>query len=366
MAGTRPWVLLSKPVRAPFRDGTSVLVRNLVQALPPSLRILYFGDPDAPVRALPGEVLDAPAFGYQPRLRDKARILARLASPRLARSPIHSFFAPNRLSATVLAGLGRLPPRPIMQTLPASTGAPAIAPLLRRLDRVVVTSRWGRRRLLDAGLAEHQVVCIYPGVAPSPDPREVASSERRSVLFAGDLDLEVVSRLVRLAARLEGSDWQLVIASRPKGPEHASARARLASDLAGPRRAGRVVLHGEVPNFRSLLDEAAIQVYLATHARRKVDLPLVLLEGLAAGVPAAVLDSPPVSELAQIAHDSGHEAVVPLDGRDFDRGLDTLMAVLQHPDRLAALRPPALALAHAHFSASAMADAYLRQYEALA
>lgn len=366
MAGRRPWVLLSKPVREPVRDGTTALVRTLVRALPRSRPVIYFGDPHAPLRA-GDHVLAAPALGYQPRRRDKARLLGRLLDPRLARHPLHAFFAANRASAMVLAGLRRIRSRPVMLTLPASTGAEAVAPLLRGLDRVVVTSAWGRQQLLAAGLPLARVACIPPGVElPPPGPaRPLPLPRRTTVLFAGDLDPTVVDRLVMLAARLGQTGRRLVVASRPKGPEHAAARDRLARALRAELRAGRVELHGELYDLGARFDQAALQVYLASHARRKVDLPLVLLEGLARGVPAAVLDAPPVSELVAIAARVGHEAVVALDGRDLGRSLDALVDRLESPARLVALGDQARPLVQDAFDARAMAQAYLREYEAL-
>ena len=167
------WVLVCKPIRAPFRDGTSVLVRNLLQAMPAEVELIYFGDPAAPIRGSSDRVVAATGMRYQPSLSDKARLLGHLLTPSLSRAPLHSFFAANRASSRALDVLARVPRRrPTMQTLPASTGAEALAGLLDRLDRVVVTSDWGRRRLIEAGVGADRVARIYPGVAV---PEEVSA-----------------------------------------------------------------------------------------------------------------------------------------------------------------------------------------------
>ena len=87
------WVLVCKPIRAPFRDGTSVLVRNLLQAMPAEVELIYFGDPAAPIRGPSDRVVAATGMRYQPSLSDKARLLGHLLTPSLSRAPLHSFFA---------------------------------------------------------------------------------------------------------------------------------------------------------------------------------------------------------------------------------------------------------------------------------
>lgn len=357
----RPWVLLCKPVRAPFRDGTSVLVRNLVQALPAEHRRIYFGDPSAPLRP-DDRVLSAAAMAYQPTLTDKARMFAALLGPRLAGLPVHSFFAANRSSAAALVVARRVPlRRVVLQTLPASTGAETIAGALRRVDHVVVPSDWGRERLIEAGLPAARVSRIYPGVpAPTDLPEQ---PQRESVLFAGDLDEAVAGHLVRVARALERTPWRLDIATRPKGEGHQKALAWLEAELASALAAGRVRLLGEVSSMAELFDAAAIQLYLADHARRKVDLPFALLEGMARGVPAAILDAPPVSELLACAAQEGLEVGVPLDPQS-DPG-EALRAVVDDPARLEAMGVAARELIRRRFSAEIMAAAYLERYAAL-
>ncbi|MCA9706516.1 MAG: glycosyltransferase [Myxococcales bacterium] len=335
----RPWILLCKPVRAPFRDGTSVLVRNMLQAMPADVPLAYFGDPAAPVRAAGDEVLPAGAMAYQPRLVDKARMLGRLATPRLSRLPIHSFFAANRASSQALEVLRRVPRRrAVMQTLPASTGAPAVARWLGRLDRVIVTSEWGRRSLVEAGLGEDRVARIYPGIDVPEALAGPPVDQRRTILFAGDLDPEVGERLIEVARALRGApQWRLEIATRPKGEAHAQVRRHLEQTLGAAIEGGQVSLLGEVPQMTELFDRAALQLYLASHARRKVDLPLVLLEGLARGVPVAIVDAQPVGELLAVARDRQQEIGLALDPARFGDAAASLLEALDDPARLRAM-----------------------------
>lgn len=364
-----PWVLLSKPLRPPYRDGTSVLVRNLLRRLPPARAVVYFGDPGAPVRPHGDRVLAAAAMGWQPHALDKAAMLARLVGPGLARHPIHAFFAANRSSSLVLGALQRLPRRRVvLHTLPASAGAEALVRWLDRLDAVIVTSDHGRQRLVEAGLAEARVRRIYPGVEPEPDALAGEPLERRrTVLFAGDLDPAVVERLVAVARGLARSpEWRLELAVRPKAYRDAELRRTLAERLGPAIAAGRVRLRGEVEDMPALVRSAAIQLYLADHARRKVDIPFALLEGMAAGVPVAVVDAPPVAEVLALGDLHQMPAGLRLPAHDPNAGADALVELLSRPAELAALGAGARALSCDHFSAQAMARQYQHEHARLA
>lgn len=365
---SRPWLQLCKPLRAPFRDGTTVLVRNLITALPLEVEVAYFGDPARPLRPIGDSVIAAAAMPYQPSVTDKLARLAQAVSPRLGHLPIHAWFAANPSSSRALAGLRRLPRRrPVVHTLPASTGAEAIVDSLARVDRVVVTSDWGRARLIAAGLADDRVARIHPGLTvpdPAPGP---AIHERRSLLYAGDLEPDVGERLIAVAEMLrDHAPWRLTIASRPKGEAHARVRAELARRLGTDIDRGRVELFGEVADIDALFDRAAVQLYLAHHARRKVDLPLALLEGLARGVPVAIVDADPVAELLAVAREACLDVGVALDPHRFTDAVRTLPELLEDRERLTAMADAAPRLVRRRFSAARAAERYRRYYLELA
>lgn len=362
-----PWLLLCKPVRAPFRDGTSVLVRNLLRALPSSFEAVYFGDPHAPIRRRGDRVLPASPLRYQPSLLDKVGIFARTLAPNQARLPIHGFFAANTNSSRALELLRRTPRRrPVIQTLPASTGAERVAGMLARLDRVIVSSNWGRARLIDAGLDPGRVVPIHPGVELPPTLETAPLPARRSLLVAGDLDPAVGQRLIALARALESrNDWCLDIATRPKGEQHEAVHRRLTQALQPALAAGRVRLHGEVEDMNALFDRAALQLYLADHARNKVDIPFVLLEGMARGVPVAIVDAKPVAELLELATSAKLDVGLRLGNTlgSADASTQALFAALDDPQRLEQMGSGARTLVERHFSASQMAASYHSLYE---
>lgn len=364
------WLLLCKPLRAPLRDGTTVLAAELVRALPPELEVAYLGDPDAPLRRGLDRVLPAPAIGYAPGLRDRARLFTTLVSPGLRKLPVHLFFSPSRMVSGLLAAVRKTTPaRKFVQTVPCSDGAEHHARALSSLDRVVVTSDHARGKLLAAGVDEHKVVTIHPGVELVPRPVADPAANRR-LLYAGDLDPVVARRLLAIAALLrrpELAGWTLTIACRPKGDHDAQARMLLRTELAGEIDEGRVELFAEVDDMDALLRSTALQLYLADHARRKVDLPLVLLEGLARGVGLAALGVAPVAEIFAVARAEGLRIGLELVPGEDDVQAHALAlgAALVDREALLGFGADARSLIERRFTTAAMARAYVDVYSSL-
>lgn len=356
--------MLSKPLRAPLRDGTTVLASTLVRGLPRDRQCAYLGDPSAPLRPGFDRVLPAAAIGYAPGLFDRARLLGTLLDPRLRELDVHLFFSPNRASQSVLAAVRKFGGRRrFVQTIPASEGAEAHVRALRGLDAVIVTSQDARVRLERAGL-EHPVLrCIYPGVSV-PTHAVVDPSASRCLLYAGDLDDAVATQVIVLGAmmaRPEFAGWRLTLACRPKGDGDAAARARVRRELADPIADGRVEVLAEVEDMDALLRKASLQLYLADHTRRKVDLPLVLLEGLARGVGIAALDVAPVSEIFDVADAEGLEVGVRLP-REPPAAALAIAAAAIDPARLSAWGAASRDLVERRFSAAGMAAHYVDLY----
>lgn len=352
----RTWLIITKPLRPPFRDGSTVLLRDLVRALPETRELAYLGDPRAPLRPA-DTVIAGPPVGYSPRLADKRRALAAIL--RRPGWPVHLCFTPGRATAAVITALRRVQPRrQFIQSLMSSHGAEAWAPLLRPLDRVVALSQRTADRLRAAGVEDERVVTIRPAVASvRVDPPELVAA-RRDLLYAGDLDEAIGARLVSLGRALaELPGWSLTIACRPKAEGDAAARATLQRELAGELASKRVALLAEVPDMDVLLRRSALQIFAATHTRHKVDLPLVLLEGLARGVPAAIVESP-AAEIVELGRGTGFTPglVVPAEPESFARAI-----VEACGGSLAAWSEAAASLAELEFSLPRMA----RSYEAL-
>jgi glycosyltransferase involved in cell wall biosynthesis len=361
------WLFVSKPLSSPLTDGTQVLVSHLVRHLEDRFRVSYFGEPERPLRAgLRGEALRARHMGYAPPLLAKLQMLATLVKPRYRRTPLHFFFTPNSATSTIVALLKRMAPRrPIVQSLMSSHNAARHAHLMRSLDAIVVLSRHARDELIAAGLPAARVHCIYPAVDQVPARSPSLPSWR--VLYAGDLDERVVERLARVAYAIESSPgpWTLTIACRPKAPRDAEHRRRLQARLAPLIACGRAEIRGEVGSMRALLRDTALQIFVADHVARKVDLPLVLLEGFAAGVPLVALDFAPLNELFALAKASDLTIGRLVDVNDAGALEDAVREALTEPGFLVRASKQARTLARREFSLPAMVQRYGALYDAL-
>ncbi len=359
---TQPWFLVSKPLRAPWNDGTTVLVRELVKHLPERFALHYFGDPTAPLRA--GDAVVAlPAMGHQPALGDKIRVLAHLVSPRRKGANLHFFFAPNRVTSNVVRGLQRIGSRRVIHSLPASTGAHAHVNLLCNLDRVVVSSKWGANMLANAGLETERLAVIYPGVNVDGLHRLHAPKSTPRIVYAGDLDETVTDRLVAVASALTQTRFRevtLEILARPKHAHDAAARQRLGEALASQIARGQVLLEGNVPNVLERLARADVQLFLAPNLKGKVDLPLVLLEGLALGVPVLSVDTAPATELFEVARASKLDVGMHVEAEGLP---EALSHALDERPLLQRWQENARTLAASAFSSERMGGEYAALYE---
>ena len=358
------WMLVSKPLREPFCDGTLALCRTFLEGISAEARFTYFGDPERPVRMTLGdEIIDAPAVGFSPSFFSKARMVMSLLNPLRRHQPLHFFFTPNVTTSFVLRVLRLLQPKRVMvQSVTSGDRIEGLLPLLAPLDRVVVLSNHTRGRLVDAGLSPERVERIYPGVPPPP--RIARVQENRCILYAGDLNESAGKCLVALARSLreEGREnWTLVIACRPKSEEDRQIRKRLRRELEDDLAIGRVELHGQVDDMETIFCRAALQVFVSHHVEKKIDHPLVLLEGLARGLGLVTVDIQPVSEIMECAKECGLSIGKATPAGEPHQLVHEVLVSIGDPELLGKWSKSARELAERKFSAGSMA----RQYEAL-
>lgn len=370
MPGER-WLFVSKPLRAPFSDGSNVLVRDLVANLPAERALSYFGDPENPVRVgADDEVVPAASMAHAPGMRDKLGVLLAIVRPSRRRQPLHFFFTPNPVTSSVVAGLRRVQPkRRMIQTLMSSERAEDHARYLGALDVIVVLSDHTADKLARAGIPRERLYRIHPGVVPEPAVDLDARVGHRRVLYAGDLGPDIATRLIALGRALDESGldgWTLTIAARPKGDDDATHRARIQAELEPWIAAGRVELLGEVSDMDALMRSCSIQVFAADHVRRKVDLPLAVLEALARGIPLISIDFAPLAEIFVRAQALGLEPGrrVPADASGAALA-EAVHECASSPDLLIRWARDAQKLVERAFSVEQMARAYADLYDRL-
>jgi hypothetical protein len=347
-------LLVTKPFAPPWHDSSSGLARALVTGLQElasevDLRVLV-GPRASGFTDVVEEIVYPDSGAFAPGVRQNIPVLWRLLRGR-GEELRHFFFAPNKRTAQA-ARLARLvAPIPALHTLcslPAA-GRP-IAPGLFAQHNVVL-SPWALERLASEGA---EATLIEPAVVPlesTPAGRERCTGELGDYhLFAGDLRpgggaLDALRSVVRLP-----NGQRMVFACRPKTDADAERLSQLKAEAERLGVSERVTFLGRIDWIGDLVGAARSQVLPATDLTGKMDYPLVLLEGLAAGVPCVVSGSAP---LAHYARPGG-----PI--RAVGEGPEAIAGELVRFDETS--RPGARALYETAFLPKVMAARYLTLY----
>jgi glycosyltransferase involved in cell wall biosynthesis len=361
-------LLVSKPLAPPWSDSGKVYVRTLVDHLPERrFRVLVpRGAPYPAPNAVSEEIYRDPGR-YQPSLAQNARVFGRLLWPDRKVALYHFFFAPNPRTSRAARLACRVSGKRSIQTVLSAPERLEDASGLFFADRVVVLSDHTRERVARA--TETHAVRVYPGVTVG----EPLSLERREraiaalgvgdaplVLYPGDLEFSSAAQTVIDAAPAilrAVPSARVVLACRPKTSRAAVVERDLRERVRGE---GRVLFAGEVPDMRALVAASSVAVLPAESTYAKTDLPLVLLEALAEGVPIVVGDVPPLSEILQ------DEVGVAVPPGSPEALAGAAIRLLRDAARRAELSARARSLARARFSAEAMAREYERLYRELA
>jgi glycosyltransferase involved in cell wall biosynthesis len=317
------------------------------------------GPLDARLEGVTLRRLPLPAPGREPVRTTRAALALRRALRELRPELIHAHNPRVTAAVRLARRLAGMPAVPILATFHA--GAPerdrAAARVLAGVERVACVSVAVRDDLVEEGLDPGRVVVVRNGTAaarePPPERREALKSE------LGLSDGPVIVAVGRLAPEKAHSRYLDAIALA--APELPDARFLLVGD--GPLRAalerqarelglaGRLLLTGSRPDARDLI---AISDLLVLPSDRE-GLPVVALEGLAAGVPLLSTALPGVDELVR----AGAARVVPADAEAL---AGELVALMRDPGGRAEMGARARELHADEFSMERMVEEYRRLY----
>jgi glycosyltransferase involved in cell wall biosynthesis len=296
-------LLVTKPFAPPWHDSSSGLARALVSGLQDlaaeiDLRVLVGPKPSG-FSDITEEIIYANSGAFAPGIRQNVPVLWRLLKRR-GEGLRHFFFAPNKRTAQAARLARCVAPVPALHTLCSlpAVGRP-ITPGLFAQHHVVL-SPWAQERLAAEGA---QATLIEPAVVPLQSTPEGRARCRRKlgdyVLFAGDLRpgggaIETLHSLAHLP-----NEQRIVFACRPKTDADQAHLAVLKATADQLGLSDRVSFLGRIDWIGDLVCAARAQVLPATDLHGKMDYPLVLLEGLAAGVPCVVSGQAPLAHYAQ-------------------------------------------------------------------
>lgn len=362
-------LLVSKPLVPPWNDGAKNLARSLACT---GLRYQYHVLVPKNAPQLREGLVYEPVYasvskGFTLSYTQKIRVVTRLLKGQA--DLYHFFFAPNPLSSKIASLCSKLRKIPTIQTV-CSTPAEgqSAAPWIFG-HRVVVLSQHTLARLLADGVPASRLVLIPPGIEPPapPEPERLARvrqklslGEAPVVLFPGDYEVsqaaETFARAcLLLSARQAQGGPLFVFACRAKTPRAAEKEARIKEMLGSCRE--RVRFAGEVDDMPALLAASAVVALPAESLYAKMDIPLVLLEALALGIPIVVADVPPLGEILRAPCGVAVPPAAP------EPLAEALSSLLLSPERRRKLGEAGRALVQEHHLAPVMAGRYEALYD---
>lgn len=362
--------MISKPIAPPWNDSSKNLVKDL--ALSGSrftYRILTAEDYHLDAGPVICEPIYRARGSYSPPLLQNVRVLVRLLkSDETALT--HFFFAPNPKSsfAARLALMARR--RTTVQTVCSAPKSFARASRLLFARKVVVLSQHTLREFIQAGVEPDRLVHIPPGIQiprhPSSRDRQEARlrygipADRPAIIYPGDYQFSHAAQTIaRALPKLRDLRATFIFACRIKQAESRAIERQVRQMIAESGMMDRVQLLNEVDDMLELLSACDVCLLPAESLFAKMDLPLVLLEALALGLPIVVADRPPLNELLQ---DDVGEKVPP---RDPEALASTIRRLLIAPDRLDALGSNAQRAAQARYAIGQVSQRYEDLYEEL-
>jgi glycosyltransferase involved in cell wall biosynthesis len=282
----------------------------------------------------------------------------------------HCLFTPNpRTSLALKLVLGSVR-RPVVHTLCSSPEDWSTLPRLLFADRVVTVSAWAARQLEERGV--RGVVHIRPGIAaPRPAPAAIAAMRERHdlpasrpcLVFPGDYEYSRAHTVLleALPQILRSRPTPIVVfACRTKSSEALAIETAVRQDVDSAGLLPHVRFLREVADFESLLAVATLILFPVQSLRRKMDIPLTLLQALALRRPIVTTTLGPLTELLTRTVGLG---VAPGDAVEFAAAVT---ALLDDPDRMKAMGNEGYELVREQYTAERMAADYERLYVSLA
>lgn len=310
MTGYAPRVLyLSGPVEPPWTRSDKNLVRGVAAHLSHyRARVLTHEGVLAVDPRVETEPAWGPRVGGHTPLGRRLGLFNRLLATGDAQL-VHLFWPADLVVGSVVRVGCSLRGLPVIHTL---VRAPRTVVGLQRSiagQPVVCLSRETRDRVRAAGIED--AAWIPPGIAVGeslPAGRHPAIRERYGlphgvpiVIYAGDYRHTNAARTVAATVPriLREVQCHVVLACRIRDDEDRAEEALIKEAISADGLTRHVTFLNEVKNLRELFAISSVQVFPADSHHAKMDLPLVLLEGMAEGLATVVANKAPLDELVE-------------------------------------------------------------------
>ncbi len=365
---------LSGPIEPPWTRSDKNLVRDVAVGL-----TRYQGrvmTHEGVVGALPPHVETEPAWG--PRVAGDTPIGRRLGLfGRLLHASdvqlVHLFWPADPLVAQVV-GLGaRARGLPVIHTL---VRAPRNTLGITRMiagEPVVALTRTTMRRVQGDGVVD--AVYIPHGVPLSPlgvlAPEQRAALSRRLrarhgippdvplVLYAGDYRHRYAARTVAavLPRVVREIDCHFVLACRLLDDSDREEEARIREAVGADGLSRHVSFLNVIDDLRELMAVSDVQIFPADSVDERMDMPRVLLEGMAEGLATVVTNKSPFEELVEPGAAIGVPSMQPV------AIASAVVELLRDDARRTALGEAGRRLIEARYSVRSVIDSYETLYD---
>lgn len=323
MSRFAPRVLyLSVAVEPPWNRSDKNLVRLVAKNLQ-----RYRGEVLTHEGALP--VLDnvatqaawGPRTSFEPGLMQRIGLFNRVLADTDAQL-VHLFWPADLVVASIVRGACGLRGLPMIHTMVRAPRTTVAIKWTTAGRPVVCLSRATLERVQREATVE--AIHIPPGVRPALElapGRDAAIRERYGLphgkplcIYAGDYQHSNAARTVAATVPrvLREIDCHFVMACRLRNLGDREEEARIKEAITADGLAHHVSFVGEISNLRELMAVASLQLFPADSHHEKMDMPMVLLEGLAQGLATVVADKKPLDELVDMGAAIGVPAMQPV------------------------------------------------------
>ena len=319
-------LLTSVPMSPPWDQGDKNFAYSLTQALPDvQFRVLSTVDNSVPV----GGNLDIRRRYHTrtPSILEKTAVYLWLLWKPFAESRYqpngthdskrpdappdlyHLVYRPLHLSTWMSRLLPDFRRRPTIQTIPATADEGPMQANLFFADQIVAQSEYGLQRIQRAGITD--VLRIPPGIATNEWSSLAHQQEywknrlqldpRRPVLlfpghYGSGQGADILTAALPDVLRMHPGT-QVLFACRLRTREDRRLEIQTKKLLASQGLADYVHHYNTVTDMRPLIGASDIVLLPLQTMRDKVDIPITLLEAMAAGKPFIISDIPPMNEL---------------------------------------------------------------------
>lgn len=363
-------LMVSKPVVPPWNDSSKNLVKDLALA---GTRFTYR------VLTVKGYQLNSPhivnepiyraAGQFSPAIEQNLRAFLRLLKKDTT-NLTHFFFAPNEKTSLAARLADSWRSRLTVQTVCSAPKSFAHATRILFANKIVVLSQHTRQSFIQAGINPHRLMVIPPGIQIPPQPMPQEKQQIREeynippgsplVIYPGDYQFSsAADTFARAILQLEDLPATYIFACRIKQQASIAEEQRIRQMLLEAGMLSRVIMLREVKDMLRLLSICDLCVLPAESLYAKMDVPLVLLEAMALGVPLIIADHPPLSE---ILSDGGGLMVTPQNPSALAH---SIREMLSHPELLKKFGEKAKHVVSNRYAIAHTAQQYEDLYQAM-